>query len=222
MGATEVDPAEKAFRDLAAEVAVLRRTVDALPDAWKAAAAPDYTPTLAAVRQQLSAVAEALVQLHKHPAFTSTPAQYRQAMVEAGASTVDTFVRDARQQQQALGALLASARARREQNRWLWIVGVLAIVVGWLSLPVLVAQLPKTANTWVLKLSTRDAWAAGAQLMADADPERWKAAQLGYQLVLYPENRTAIAACVAAARQTRKDPRCTVVVPAERGDARSR
>ena len=60
MDAHEVDPAEKAFNDLAAEVAVLRRTVDALPDAWKAAAPPDYTPTLTAVRQQLGAVADAL------------------------------------------------------------------------------------------------------------------------------------------------------------------
>lgn len=222
MDAHEVDPAEKAFNDLAAEVAVLRRTVDALPDAWKAAAPPDYTPTLAAVRQQLGAVAEALAQLQKHPAFTSTPAQYRQAMIEAGASTVETFVRDARQQQQALGALLASARERREQNLWLWVVGVSALVVGWLSLPMLVAQLPRSANAWVLKFSTRDAWAAGAQLMADAEPERWGAAQLGYRLVRHPDNRAAITACTTAAQQTHKDQRCTVVVPADRADARPR
>jgi hypothetical protein len=222
MDAHDTDPAERAFQDLAAEVAMLRRTVDALPDAWKAAAPPDYTPTLAAVRQQLGAVAEALAQLHKHPAFTSTPAQYRQAMTEAGASTVETFVRDARQQQQALGALLASARERREQTRWLWIVGISALVVGWLSLPMLVAQLPTAANAWVLTLSTRTPWTAGAQLMADADPDRWTAAQLGYRLVQHAENRAAIAACVIAAQQTRKDQRCTVVVPAERADARSR
>jgi uncharacterized protein YukE len=215
MDANEADPAEKAFQDLAAEVAVLRRTVDALPDAWKAAAPPDYTPTLAAVRQQLGAVADALAQLQKHPAFTSTPAQYRQAMVDAGASTVETFAREARQQQQAFGTLIASARERREQNRWLWIVGISALVVGWLSLPMLIAQLPKAANAWVLRLSTRDAWAAGAQLMADANPERWSAAQLGYRLVLHPENRAAIAACLSTAHQTRRGQRCSLVVPAE-------
>jgi uncharacterized protein YukE len=95
MDAHEVDPADKAFQDSAAELAVLRRTVDVLPDAWKAAAPPDYTPTLAAVRQQLGAVADALAQLQKHPAFTSTLAQYRKAMVDAGASPVESGARDA-------------------------------------------------------------------------------------------------------------------------------
>jgi hypothetical protein len=86
----------------------------------------------------------------------------------------------------------------------------------------LVAQLPKSANAWVLKMSTRSAWSAGAQLMADADPERWSAAQLGYRIVLHGENRAAIAACVTAAQQLHKDQRCSVLVSAERAEARSR
>ena len=68
--------AARAFEDLRAEVSVLRRSVELLPEEWEANQPPDYTESLGQITQGLSKVVGRLQVIEQHPALKSTPAQY--------------------------------------------------------------------------------------------------------------------------------------------------
>ncbi|KXV60730.1 hypothetical protein AD947_01720, partial [Acetobacter tropicalis] len=53
---SETDPAARAFEELCAEMTVLRRSVEALPQAWRDNRPPDYTEDLARVVKAMNAV----------------------------------------------------------------------------------------------------------------------------------------------------------------------
>jgi hypothetical protein len=79
-----VADAARAFDDLRAEVATLRRAVEALPSAWEANRPPDTTATLGAVVKGLAALAGRLDGIERYPALRLTPEQHRQAITQAG------------------------------------------------------------------------------------------------------------------------------------------
>lgn len=54
------DPAARAFEDLCAEMTVLRRSVEALPQAWRDNRPPDYTEDLARDVRAMNAIVSAL------------------------------------------------------------------------------------------------------------------------------------------------------------------
>lgn len=75
--------AAQAFDELRAEVAVMRRAVEALPGAWEAHRPPDYSPDLGHIAHGLAAVVDQLDAMHQLPALRMTPDQYSQAVSEA-------------------------------------------------------------------------------------------------------------------------------------------
>ena len=76
--------AARAFEDLRAEVSVLRRAVEALPEEWEANQPPDYTESLGQITQGLSKVVGRLNVIEQHPALRSTPAEHKADIIAAG------------------------------------------------------------------------------------------------------------------------------------------
>ena len=76
--------AARAFEDLRAEVSVLRRAIEALPEEWQANQPPDYTESLGEITQGLSTVVGRLQVIEQHPALRATPSQHQAAILDAG------------------------------------------------------------------------------------------------------------------------------------------
>ena len=81
--ADQLDDATRAFEDLRAEVAVLRRAVEALGPALKETRAPDYSLTLGQFAQAQATVCEHLAAVEGHPALRLTPAAFGEQVERA-------------------------------------------------------------------------------------------------------------------------------------------
>lgn len=180
----EADAAERAFEALREEVAAQRRALEQLaglvaqgrpPDE----PAPDYSPTLGAMAQELRSVGARLDGIEAQPTLRLTPASYR-AEIEAvaqGAVTVmsRSFVealQEARGAARELEGLAGRVRERREQRWWLITAGVLGVMGGLFLWFMLVVLLPWGAGDWLaaLPLGGRP-WQAGQALMRHDSPE---------------------------------------------------
>ena len=129
--------AARAFEDLRAEVSVLRRSVELLPEEWEANQPPDYTESLGQITQGLSKVVSRLQAIEQHPALKSTPAQYQAAILAAGRDLMsqgvgrldrasDAFERE----QRNLAGVIGTVRGKRKQWEWLGITASAALTVG--------------------------------------------------------------------------------------------
>ena len=83
---SETDPAARAFEDLCAEMTVLRRSVEALPQAWRDNRPPDYTPDLARLVKALNDVGARMKEIEASPTLKMTPQAYGQGVRQAGLS----------------------------------------------------------------------------------------------------------------------------------------
>ena len=70
----QLDDATRAFDDLRAEVAVLRRAVEALGPALKENRSPDYSLSLGHIAKAQAAIGTRLETIEGHPALRMTPA----------------------------------------------------------------------------------------------------------------------------------------------------
>ncbi|GBQ51893.1 hypothetical protein AA18890_3482 [Komagataeibacter europaeus LMG 18890] len=84
----DTDPAAQAFDDLRAEVSVLRRAVEALPQAWRDNRPPDYTEDLARVVKAMNAVSTRMKAIEDTPTLKMTPQAYGQGIREEGLGPV--------------------------------------------------------------------------------------------------------------------------------------
>ncbi len=215
----EAGDAARAFEDLRAEVSVLRRAVEQLPAAWSANKAPDYTPSLAAITQGLQEVSERIEDIEDHPALKLTPAQHLASIAHCGNEVVGNAVRrldeatgSAQQQAQALADMTGVARTRRQQRKWLVITGMATLALGIVTSPFIAARLPFGWNGRVAALVMRtDRWRAAEALMRADDPNSWAAALA--MVDLGKANSEALGACRETAAKTRKEQRCSLVVP---------
>ena len=202
------DPAA-AFESLRAEVADVKVSVER---AAKQSAAPDYTPTLAAIAQSLAA-------MEAHPALKLTPEQHRQAVAQAGGGlmreavqTLERAGQGVERERQQLASLIGAARAQDQQFRALcWAAGV-ALATGLILSPFVAGIIPFGLNTRVAALVMRnDRWTAGAALMQDANPAGWR--NLVDSANFVQANQDALTACrQAAAKGKVKAQRCVVKV----------
>ncbi|MBS1084504.1 hypothetical protein JK181_13780 [Gluconobacter kondonii] len=83
---SETDPAARAFEDLCAEMTVLRRSVEALPQAWRDNRPPDYTEDLARIVKVMNAVGARMEAIETNPTLKMTPQAYGQGIRQAGLS----------------------------------------------------------------------------------------------------------------------------------------
>ena len=79
----QLDDATRAFDDLRAEVAVLRRAVEALGPALKENRSPDYSLTLGHIAKTQAAIGTRLEAIEGHPALRMTPAAFGEQLERA-------------------------------------------------------------------------------------------------------------------------------------------
>src|SRR3954468_12642760 len=91
----QLDDATRAFDDLRAEVAVLRRAVEALGPALKENRAPDYSLTLGQIAKTQAAIRAHLETMESHPALKLTPAAFGEQVERAVAEASRQVLRDA-------------------------------------------------------------------------------------------------------------------------------
>jgi hypothetical protein len=184
--AQEPDSAERAFDALREEVAALRRGVELVYRQGQEAKAPaavgtDYSPTLGAIAKELKAVTARLEAVEHAPALASTPAD-QAAELRRELHHIGQDARGGLAHSQAelagtvreLRGVIASARARDDQQQWLWATGVVGVMGGVLLWFLLTAMLPWGGGTWLAGLAFGGRWNAGEAMMQDASPAQWE------------------------------------------------
>jgi hypothetical protein len=212
--------AAQAFEDLRAEVSVLRRSVEQLPEAWEANQAPDYTESLGQIVLGLANVESRLQGIEAHPAIRATPAQYQAAIAGVGRDLLgqavgrfdqasETFKRE----QQNLAGVIGTVRTRRKQWEWIAVTAGTALLGGLLVSPFAARLLPFGWDTQAAATIMRaDRWHAGGAMMEAEDPNAWRT--LANAVALTGVNQAAIDACREVAEKTKKEQHCAIVVPA--------
>ena len=205
------DPAA-AFEALRVEVAQVRTALDG-----RATAAPDYSPTLAAIAKSLAAI-------EAHPALRSTPETYAHQVRQASEISQQQGRRElasAVQRVDAAGAELERLAMRqrngREQVRQVAImtaVGAIAGVIVWVCFSGPIARalpagwsVPERMAAATLRL---DRWEAGTRLMVSARPQDW--ARLAAASDLERVNRAKLAVCRAALARSGRPQTCPITV----------
>jgi hypothetical protein len=175
------DPAQ-AFEDLRAEVAAIRRAVEALPSAWDENRPPDYSPDLGRITKGLVSVIGQLDAINKHPALRLTPDQHSQAVAQAGhglmreaAQKLDRAAQDAERERQKLADLIGTVRTRRDQLFWVVALPVLVSAITLFASPILLSWLPfGLPSQAVAIVMDEDRWDAGQALMREASPASYE------------------------------------------------
>ncbi|MCE2580820.1 DUF6118 family protein [Komagataeibacter sp. FNDCR1] len=220
---SETDPAARAFEELCAEMTVLRRSVEALPQAWRDNRPPDYTPDLARVVKSMNAVGARMEAIEANPTLKMTPQAYGQGIRQAGISASQEMqtafqkvIGEVRGERQALANIIGQSRHQNRQNWWLLGVGLVCLVAGIGLSPVLAYLLPSSVGTRVASfiVGEKDRWNSGAMMMAVSNPEGWQRVREDSQLV--EANRDRIAACQkVASGQEKTQKSCVITVPSE-------
>jgi phage host-nuclease inhibitor protein Gam len=210
------DEAARAFEDLAAEVRVMRRAIEAL----EAKKPVDYAPTLAALTQELERLTAATANMARAPALKLTPdnyaAQVRRAAEDAARPAVAEL-----QRVQALSAMLERAlggvKTRKEQRRQLLRVtgGALAagVLLCVLLLPPITRALPRewhVPEKLAAGVVGADRWAAGQRMMEGYAPAVW--GRITSMARLEMTNRKVLNACTRNAQRSKQAQRCAIWV----------
>jgi len=212
--------AERAFDALRAEVAGMRQAMRSLPEVILKNQPADTTETLGAIAKKLEIVGNFMAAIEQHPAIRTTPAQYHQALAAAGEGLMHKSVREldsakaaAVAERRELAAMIGTMRGQWKQWEWLGWTGIGAFILGLLISPMFARVLPFGWDGHVAAfILNADRWNAGAALMEAGSPEAWR--HLKSAAALLQPNESALAACWEAAAKTKKEQRCTVVMPA--------
>jgi hypothetical protein len=211
------DPAQ-AFEDLRAEVSVLRRAVEAMPQAWEAARGPDYGPDLARITKALAVVADEVEAMAEHPALQMTPADHQRAIGQAGAELVrgaalslERATLAADNERQLLADVIGTVRTQDAQNKMVALAAGAAVIVGLVMSPIFASVLPFGLNQRVAAAVMRaDRWDAGAALMAAQNRREWEEMIAAEDLV--KANRGKLVGCEASAARLGRAQHCEILV----------
>ena len=214
------EPAQ-AFEDLRAEVSVLRKAIEALPDALDRNRSPDYSPDFAVIGQGMDAIGVSLENLQKHPALKMTPEQHGAAIANAGGALIreavqkfDRAAQDADRERYNLTNVIGAARSKADQRFWLTIAAAVGMMVGFGIFPFVMRAMPLGLDSATAAVIMRaNKWDAGMALMKAGNPDGW--AQLTAAANLVSANREKIAVCRDAATDAKKEQHCTITMPAQ-------
>jgi hypothetical protein len=179
------DGAARAFADMGAELAVLRRAVEGFDAKLDGVKARDYDATLGSIREVLVESGHRLEVMADAPAMRLTPDQWTrqvQAAGEAARREGQVQFEAARREVAAaalqLQGLVAQAATAEMQFRWQLIWGGTGVALGLLLAVIGVMGLGAFPASWALKERTaafvmrEDRWAAGMDIARSADPTR--------------------------------------------------
>lgn len=224
----DADNAARAFRDLHAEVIVMRRLVEGLPHEWEDKRPPDYSPDLGAMRKALIAMEKRLGVIEGKPALEETLETYavrignarqsvfREAKRELGEAIIGT-----RNAGSELAGMIGHMRGKEEQREWLWrIAGIVfgfTLIFGLVVSPFLANDLPFGWDGTVasIVMGKSDRWDTGMKLMQKSKPSAWNTLLADWNLISGNKvNAKAIAACESEAVKSHKAQDCRITVPA--------
>jgi hypothetical protein len=214
------EPAQ-AFEDLRAEVSVLRKAIEALPDVLARNRPPDYSPDFGVIGQGMDAIGVSLENLQKHPALKMTPAQHGAAIAHAGSGLIreavqkfDRATQDADRERYNLANMIGTARSKADQRFWLTIAVSIGLFVGFGVFPVVMRTMPFGINSAMAAVIMHaNRWDAGIALMKDGNPDGWE--RLAADADLVSANREKITVCRDAAAKTKKEQHCAITVQAQ-------
>ena len=224
----EPETAQEAFARVEGELALLRRAVERMAiERVELPEQPDYSETLAGLLQTINATfhrADALVVAAKEGA---TPRHIVDRIVAAGADasaedrrTIATAAAELKDATRMLQGVVASARRRDEQNRWvMWTAtgGVVLGMVLWATFAGIVARAVPASWQWPEKMAAHTLdmpmWEGGQRMMQSASPGAFTALAAGDRIVA--ANREALEACRKRADKAREAVRCTIDVEAD-------
>ncbi len=214
------EPAQ-AFEDLRAEVSVLRKAIEALPEALAHNRSPDYSPDFGVIGQGMDAIGVSLENLQKHPALKMTPAQHGVAIAHAGSGLIreavqkfDRATQDADRERYNLANMIGTARSKADQRFWLTIAVSIGLFVGFGVFPVVMRAMPFGLDSATAAVIMRaNKWDAGIALMKEGNPDGW--ARLAADADLVSANRGKITVCRDAAAKAKKEQHCAITVQAQ-------
>jgi hypothetical protein len=217
---SEPTAAEQAFEALRAEVTAMRLALRSVPEVILKNQPPDYTETLGAIAKKLELMGNHIAAIEQHPAIRTTPAHYHQAIAAAGDGLVHKSVREfdsakaaAVAERRELAVMIGTMRGKWKQWEWLGWTGIAAFVLGLLISPMFARLLPFGWDGHVAAfIMNADRWDAGSALMKAQSPEAWNVLMAAGKLTA--DNSAALGACRDAAAKTKKEQRCSVLVPA--------
>ena len=214
------EPAQ-AFEDLRAEVSVLRKAIEALPDVLAHNRSPDYSPDFGVIGQGMDAIGVSLENLQKHPALKMTPEQHGAAIANAGGALIreavqkfDRAEQDAAHERYNLANMIGTARSKADQRFYLTIAVAIGLVVGFGVFPFVMRAMPFGLDSATAAVIMRaNKWDAGMALMKAGNPDGW--ARLTADADLVSANQEKITVCRDAAAKTKKEQHCAITVQAQ-------
>lgn len=206
---------------IGAEMTVMRRGLEAAFDQLeKIEPAQDYKPQLAQLVQALDNVAERMHGVEQSPILRHGAQHYAALLERSGEALIRTAAQQLERQASDLeraGRNLAthtkSAYDRKSQDFRMWMAGLVGLFVGIFLILLLPRFLPFSADSHVAALVMGYDRIDAAYAMIDSvEADRSKRLKWGGQF--YDASGGEISACLAKARQTGKDQKCTITVPA--------
>ncbi len=207
--------------DLTREMTTIRKGVEAAFEEFdRHGPQQDYKPELAQIVQQLAHVAERLHGVEQSPILRQGAQHYAAALERSGEGLVRTAVQQLERQAadleragRNLTAYTKSAYDRKSQDFRMWMAGLVGLFVGIFLILLLPRFLPFSADSHVASLVMGfDRISAGYAMIGAADPLEVEKMKWGGRF--YNASGGEISACLETARQTGKDQKCTITVPA--------
>ena len=207
--------------DLTREMTTIRKGVEAAFEEFdRQGPVQDYKPELAQLVQQLAHVAERLHGVEQSPILRQGAQHYAAALERSGEGLVRTAVQQLERQAsdlERISSVLAShnrsAFHRKDQDFRMWMAAGVGVVVGVFLILLLPRFLPFSADSRVASLVMgQDRISAAYAMINSVDPLGVK--KLEWGAGFYDASGGEISACLEKARQTDKDQKCTITVPA--------
>ena len=207
--------------DLTREMTTIRKGVEAAFEEFdRQGPAQDYKPELAQIVQQLAHFGERLQGVEQSPILRQGAQHYATALERSGEGLVRTAVQQLERQAsdlERISSVLAShnrqAFHRKDQDFRMWMAGTVGVFAGIFLILLLPRFLPFSADSRVASLVMgNDRINAAYAMINSVDPLGVKKLQWGAGF--YEASGGEISACLDKARQTGKDQKCTVTVPA--------
>ena len=212
---------ETQVAQIGAEMTVMRRGLEAAFDQLeKIEPAQDYKPQLAQLVQALDNVAERLHGVEQSPILKQGAQHYAallersgEALIRTAAQQLERQASDLEHAGRNLAAHTKSAYDRKSQDFRMWMAGLVGLFVGILLILLLPRFLPFSADSHVASLVMgHDRVNAAYAVIDSVDPDRSKKLKWGGQF--YNASGGEISVCLETAKQTGRDQKCTITVPA--------
>ena len=216
--------AERAFDRLRKEVALTLVAVKGIAAEHNDIEIPDYSETLAQIRDGQDKLRRALAFIADAPALKLPAADWGSEMSRSSASARNEDHRallDARsafdRAAKEVGMMLGSAREAARQDNWVtWslVAGIvlgIAVMTGFNLLWHRIEdhfRSPEQQAADVLDMNEQD---AGVHLIQDASPALWNDLALGDRIVI--RNRKALHRCMERDKARKVDKRCVIWIP---------